>query len=135
MGHIDGRARFGLGCGRISRHAEQRRCSDSVSWGRLSLRLRESAVERAGLFVYPPAQRGNLHERALLGSVAFPVWTAGVSLRISAAIHRGLAHDQLFWLCGAVRYRVACPGLLRRRVSVGAADLIWRVGDHAVASD
>ena len=35
MGSVDGWTGFGLGCSRISRHAEQCRCSDSVSRGRL----------------------------------------------------------------------------------------------------
>src|SRR5438552_14647073 len=134
MGSVDGCTGFGLGCSRISRHAEQCRCSDSVSRGRLSLCLRQSTVERAGLSVHPSPRPGNLHERTLLGSVAFSLWTAGISLRVSATIHRRLAHDQLFRLCGAVPYRVARPGLLRRRVSLGAANLVRRAGNHALAS-
>ena len=69
------------------------------------------------------------------GSVAFSLRTAGISLRVSAAIHRRLAHDQLFRLCGAVPYRVILPGLLRSRVQMGAAGPVWRTGDHALAFD
>src|SRR5256885_5074440 len=112
MGSVDGCTGFGLGCSRISRHAEQRRCSDSVSRGRLSLCLRQSTVERAGLSVHPPARPGNLHERALLGSVAFSLWTAGISLRVSATIHRRFALVQLFLLYVAVAFRVLLPRLL-----------------------
>ena len=53
--------------------------------------------------------QGIFIERDLLGSVAFSLWAAGLSLRVSAAIHRRLAHDQLFRLCGAEPYALFFP--------------------------
>ena len=42
--------------------------------------------------------RGYLHQRDLLGSVALSLWASSLSLRFFAAVHRCLAHDQLFRL-------------------------------------
>src|SRR5438046_6372025 len=67
--------------------------------------------------------------------MAFPVWSARLSLWFSAAVHWRLANDQLFRLCHSKRNRIIFSGVLRSRFQLVATGLVWRARDHAVASD
>ena len=97
----------------------------------------KAQLRRAGLSVHPPARPGDLHERALLGSVAFFLRTAGIS-RSGFLPRFILAVGSMINCFGHVALCLIAlprPGLLRRCVSLGAASLVWRTGNHALASD
>ena len=79
--------------------------------------------------------QGQFINEIFWGLWLFPFGLSRFSLRFPAAIHRCLANDQLFRVCGSERDRVILPAFLQRRVSLGAAYLIWRARDHALASD
>src|ERR1700716_4245205 len=67
--------------------------------------------------------------------MALSVWVVGLPIWISAAVPRRLADDQLFRASGLERYGVIVPTLLRPRFRRAAAGFVWRMGDHALATD
>ena len=72
-------------------------------------------LQRAGLCCsFACTAQGIFIERNLLGCMALSLWIVGLSVRISASLHRGLVHDQLFRLRGSQRYRVVLSALLQR---------------------